>query len=992
MSGLAQHIVDPRVLADELDASPPSSHLDIYSGLDNYVFGSSSLPPHDAPESISPLTPIAHLLSPDRTPRPSVSGEPASPPFHNVSSHPSQGAGRPASSLYPSAFQPRRRSATRDPMLIDSSRPSSRAVFRFDTEKSQDPTPSMDPITAALFSPHRAELMSDNASQHTFGRASRAHGVAAATSQDGEAPSSSSVSISTSRSSSRTSMRSTEQFSSDDELEIDYYDDGNSSPLTFARNHLVDINENVDPDDPGPSTIRSSVFDGRRVARIAYSPYVAPVEAGMPPVPAVRQIAEKTQQSFLPKSEPLSRADWLSLEAQLQAKQQQAAQHNVYDGLDLQYILPTHTEGSIRSFSSRLSFVHGPAGPRRSSPLPSVLALGPGSTTTLPIEDSFLRHIQKNDRAFDVLRYYWSFQREKADGSNSSLRRRQKAHHHRTDKPVKEIPSRVQEMWRCGHVGRFKVDRLVLKPQSADPTKGAQQRIHVRHIPDPFLLGNTTTGPHSVIHKHSRAVAFSIFRSHALFSGRYAGGTGAGPSSVQTHMNMRFGIMLAPKKLSTYGLLDTESRGPRDKERDRGSRRGTQSLSFRERDSRGKERRREQDKEDRGKGKTKAPNKGKGKEKSDKKHRVNPTESAESSTATSSAGSVTNSTVQYVVSALERPMIKIQLSPSVSSSTTAYRFDSTSRPVSPTSLLSQSINNSTKIPESETFSISSTRHHHDHRDSLDPDDRLPARTTHAEAFSALDPNDIENLRAKATGRANAESGSTFAGRLFRVFRGSSRADDHSSSTTQPRAFQPPWLITAGRDQQEENDRVLNDLNASFRDVGLLHTNPHKSSKAASKRKSSQGILDQIPDDCLYMLLPLWPGETDTATVHADTSSTASFATTSENRQYLLVYYVPFGEAASKDKKPEKKRAKHSHSSDSGPESDPKAVYLPAFRAVARVITYDELRLSGVRVPSDGLAINGPEWEAISYPVPPPLHDAQMIDTVVCPMSWSGAWV
>ncbi|KAH0828005.1 hypothetical protein J3R83DRAFT_3652 [Lanmaoa asiatica] len=535
--------------------------------------------------------------------------------------------------------------------------------------------------------------------------------------------------------------------------------------------------------------------------------------------------------------------------------------------------------------------------------------------------------------------------------------------------------------------------------QSVDPAKGAkgaQQRIHIRHIPDPFLMGNTTTGPHSVIHKHSRAVAFSIFRSHGLFAGRQAGGAGAGPSSTQTHMNMRFAIMLAPKKvqeqytstkttrqLSTHGLLDNESRGSKDRERDRGSRRGTQSLSFREQDTRDKEKRRGQEKEDRGKGKTKAPSRGKNKDKSDRKHRVNPTESTESSTATSSAGSVTNSAIQHVVSALERPIMKIQFSPSISPSTTPYKHDSVSRPASPTSLLPPSISDSAKVPESETSSIPPTRHNRDHRDSLDSDDRFPARTTHAEAFSALDPNDIENLRAKASGRGNADSGSTFAERLFRVFRGSSRTDDHSSSSTQPRAFQPPWLITAGRDQQEENDRVLNDLNASFRDVGLLHTNPHKPSRAALKRKSNQGILDQIPDDCLYMLLPLWHGETDTASVHAETSSTASFVTIPENRQYLLVYYVPFGEVAPKnDKKPEKKKAKQSHSSDSGIE-DVKAIYLSAFRAVARVTTYDELRLTGVRVPSDGLAINGPEWEAINYSTSVPLLDAETTGFVVC---------
>lgn len=1072
---LARHIVDPRILSDELDANTshpyvfpsPSSplprahlprsplddatHPDMYSGLANYVFGSPRPPSRsptlsynavpEAPDSISPLTPVVHRLSPDRTPRPSVFGQPASTPFPNVSSHPSQGAGRPAYSLYPSSSHPRRHSTTRDPsysMAINSFPSRSRAVSGSDSERSEDPTSSTDPITAAFFSPQPREVTPDNASQHTFGRASRAHGVTAASSQDGATPSSSSLSVATSRSTSRASMRTTGQFSSDDELDFDYYD-GSSSPVTFARDYF---DEDVDP---GPSTFRSSIHDGRRGSLPMAIP--GAVQPSDPHATRSREgsilTIRRPSRSWdatsvhhsshngedptviLPKSEPLSRADWLSLEAQLQAKQQQAAEANVYDGLDLQYILSKRSEGSIRSFNSRLSFVQGVPGPLRSSPHLSAIALGPGSATTLPLEDSFMRHLQKHDRGFDLFRFFWSFQREKADASGSSSRRRKTAHHYRTDKSAKEMmSSRVQEMWRCGQVGRFKVDRLVIKrtfplyvsfdsarliicpscdpnfvlmhctAQSSDPAKGAQHRIHVRHIPDPFLLRNTSAGPHSVIHKHSRAVAFSIFRSHGLFAGRQAGGAGVGPSNTHTHMHTRLAIMLAPKKvqeqytstkttrqLSTHGLLDNEPRSSRNREEYSGGRRSNQSLSFRERDSRDKEMRRGQETEDRGKAKTKVPSKGKGK--SDKKLRVNPTESTESSTATSSAGSATNSAVQHVASALECPAVKIRLSPSVSSSTTVYGHDSASRPISPTSLLPTSISDSINIAESETSSIPPTRHHRDHRDSFDLGDRFPTRTTHAEAFSALDPNDIENLRAKAHGRANVDSGSTLTERFLRVFRGSSRADDHSTSSIQPRAFQPPWMVTAGRDQQEENDRVLNDLNASFRDVGLLHTNPPKSSKAALKRKANQGILDQVPDDCLYMLLPLWPGETDTATVHAETSSAASFVTTPENRQYLLVYYVPFGEAPPKDKKSEKKKAKQSHSSDSGLESDSRAVCLTAFRAVARVITYDELRLSGVRVPSDGLAINGPAWEAFNYPTSASLQDAQMTDTVVC---------
>jgi hypothetical protein len=800
-------------------------------------------------------------------------------------------------------------------------------------------------------------------------------------------------------------MRTTEQFSSDDELDFnDYYDDdGNSSPVTFARYDLADIDEDTDLVDPRPPSIRSFVPDGRRGSLPMTIPgTVQPSDAYSirsreGSILTVRRPSRSWDDAstyrsshggddpshMLPKSEPNSRADWLSIEAQIQAKQPQQQQPQqeqeqeqeqppvllgACEGFDLSYIMSRPSEGSIRSGRSGLSFVQGGMGNRISSPY---LFRAAGSSVTLPFEDTFMRHIQKSDQAFDPQRYYWSFQRERADASNSSLRRRQQAQHHRHDKSGKETGPRVQEMWRCGHVGRFKVDKIVFKPQSTDSTKGTQQRIHVRHIPDPFL-GSTSGGPHSVIHKHSRAIAFSIFRSHSLFSGRQPGAAGAGPSSAQTHMNMRSGIMLAPKKvqeqytstktmrhLNTYGFLESESRGGR----------GAQGHSARQRD---RERRRG---DDRSKGKTLG--KSKGKDKSEKKaHRANPTESTESS----SAGSVTNNATKTLISAAgEQPTLKIQFSPSVSSSMSTSQRDSISRPSSPSSSLPTSTMDSVNLLESETSSTPLIQHYH--RDSIDSDDRFPARTTHAEAFSALDPNDIESLRAKASNRANADSSSTLAERLLRrVFGSGSRPDDNTSGAP-TRAFQPPWLTTAGRDQQEENDRVLNDLNASFRDVGLLHTNPHRALKVTSKRRSSQGILDEVPDESLYMLLPLWPGETDTVSVQAETSSAASFVTVPDNRQYLLVYYVPFTDADSKNKK-HKKKAKQSHSSDSGIEVNSKSIYLPAFRAVARVVTYDELRFSGVRVPSDGLAISGPEWEAMSYSDSAAARDSEL-SSVVC---------
>jgi hypothetical protein len=506
----------PLTLYPPSEATPP----DMYSGLATYTFGTHrpSLSPYaaasEASESISPLT--LPRLSPDRTPRPSLSSQSASIPFHIVCSHPSQGAGRPASSHYASSSQSRRHSTTRDPSYSIAVSSGSRfpTVSGSDSERSEDPTSSTDPTIAAFFSPQRGSLMSDTASQHTFGRASHRHGFPAASSQDGATPSSSSVSVTTSRSSSRASMRTIEQFS-DDDLEIDYYEDDNSSPVTFASCNLEDIDEDADLVYPHPPSIRSSILDGRRGSLPMAIPgavqgtdaYSTRSREGS--ILTVRRPSRSWDDSsthrsshsgedptlILPKSEPLSRADWLQLE--LQANQQQVAEPSAYDGLDLQYILSRRSEGSIRSVNSRLSFVQGAAGPHRFSPH---LFRGAGSSTTLPFEDTFMRHIKKHDQAYDGLRYYWSFQREKADASSSSSRRRQHAHHHRTDKSRKETGSRAQEMWRCGHVGRFKVDKLVIKRTFARRLSFDSTGLIIYHPScDPnFVLmrmNSTTCGP-----------------------------------------------------------------------------------------------------------------------------------------------------------------------------------------------------------------------------------------------------------------------------------------------------------------------------------------------------------------------------------------------------------------------------------------------------------------------------------------------------------------
>jgi len=116
---------------------------------------------------------------------------------------------------------------------------------------------------------------------------------------------------------------------------------------------------------------------------------------------------------------------------------------------------------------------------------------------------------------------------------------------------------------------------------------------------------------------------------------------------------------------------------------------------------------------------------------------------------------------------------------------------------------------------------------------------------------------------------------------------------------------------------------------------------------------------------LYMLLPLWPGETDASHMaeYNAPPTQVNVPTTQvnmENRLYLLVYYVPFSADEGKDGKKKSK--------NSGGTVDPyyrveRSVYLPAFKVLGRLVGYDELRGTGVRLPADGLSVTGPMSEA-----------------------------
>jgi len=275
------------------------------------------------------------------------------------------------------------------------------------------------------------------------------------------------------------------EFSSDDEVEIGY-NDGDSSPVTFAR----DL-DNIDEDAP---TFTRPLFEIRRgsipMAIPGSSSDALSNRSREGSILTIRRPSRSLDDDLashmsshsgddpatvIPRSEPLTRADFRSLEVQVTQQQLEpssTASDIALEGFDLSYVLSRRSEGSIRSFMSpgrtstgepssfRLSNAWINGGRRTS--IGTMQTNGSG-------EDSFLKHIGLYGSRSD----HWSFLKEKADGPSviSSSR------HGRSssvvtsptavDKGKQTMQPNTQEIWRCSHVGRYKVDRLAFKRMSS---------------------------------------------------------------------------------------------------------------------------------------------------------------------------------------------------------------------------------------------------------------------------------------------------------------------------------------------------------------------------------------------------------------------------------------------------------------------------------------------------------------------------------------------
>lgn len=539
----------------------------------------------------------------------------------------------------------------------------------------------------------------------------------------------------------------------------------------------------------------------------------------------------------------------------------------------------------------------------------------------------------------------------------------------------------------------------MLTPQSTtDPSKAPTQRINVRHIADPFSRGNTRGGPHSIIHRHSRAVAFSIFRKYDIFgrSAQKQGGTSfhvhtsgtilLAPMEVQT----QFTSTRTTSQLNTYGHLNSEATSAKMAER-------LERANQKDRD--------------------KTKSKDKEKRKSTQKRLPTSSQTSDAS-QTVSMGSVASSAGQKMTDDDRSSKRHNSEPPSSPSAPVSPSLPNTSFTAVATASYAPSITTATTMSVRESLDTRSPSSSFDvtmspadrtapsiarmsmHQDDMDLDEddeqsNVP-RTSHAEAFATLDSGRIEYIRGRAEQHTDHDhAGGGLIDRLARRIRGqntrvSSGKPAGPSSDMPFTSTAPPWVTLAPRSKQEERERVIQNLSESFKDVGLLPTfkttrGERSKGKQPMKNNAGVNVFEEVPPEALHMLLPLWPCKTDElSTIPGEDQS--QYILPAEERQYLIVYYVPFDERKNKDKKKgdaSKKRARAS-SVSAATTAAPRSKGIPksAFRVCARLVGCHDFLGTGVRLPSEGLSISGSMAEAMAQLPSPGIREKHPGDVVI----------
>ena len=188
----------------------------------------------------------------------------------------------------------------------------------------------------------------------------------------------------------------------------------------------------------------------------------------------------------------------------------------------------------------------------------------------------------------------------------------------------------------------------------------------------------------------------------------------------------------------------------------------------------------------------------------------------------------------------------------------------------------------------------------------------PKPTPHSVAFQSIDPHaslsNSSRLDDHSLTRGGSGRGLDWVRRAFGQkappnipSRGATIQHGPPSASIDG-TYSPPWLLMQPQSVKQDEDRIIRNLNDSFRAVGLIPPAKAKPSPAEQMRKRSihvahekdkahkltSSIIESIPDDALMMLLPLWVEEGLT-----DSGVVAKRHTPIQERTYLLVYYVPF---------------------------------------------------------------------------------------------------
>lgn len=507
--------------------------------------------------------------------------------------------------------------------------------------------------------------------------------------------------------------------------------------------------------------------------------------------------------------------------------------------------------------------------------------------------------------------------------------------------------------------------------------KPLQQRLNITFIRTPYVVNPITRdvldGPAVTIHRHSKAGAFSISRhfraksvskpSDTTSSSRRQFSFTDPSDGTRKKSNM---ILLGTRKvqkaytsttttrrLESHGLLDGRP-SPRDEERMK----------------------REYEREKRARTKAKDHEKGKGKDKKERDEKRKSVSATKKITnkeeimpkdrkqgmPDSSGGSSTGS-----ANALSSDGgVFVDSSTSVTTpnpSEGSSSFGSIEQSV----VSHETASSDRTVFQTTTLYSYRRRHHPDDYDSSDDEGhRYSTRTPHRETYAVLPPEVFEYTHHHQEHPTHG---------LFNW--GKSRGGNQTGHRPNPyeASYNPPWPVTTPRINSETRKGIVDDLNMSFQDVGLLpalgeinigQVRRKREQQVHASRRQDQpqsDIFEGVPSDALCMLLPLWPGETDPASARKYPSGHPSLPPNS--RQYILVYYkvqpstVPPHEATKT--KPDKKwsRGSPTSSHESTNKHEERGILLNNFYIIARIVSHRDLQGTGIRVPDVGLAVSGP---------------------------------